>query len=422
VHDLKELVLQVDVYKKNLAQRNFDISIIDQIVSINEKRKSHIFQIETKRAEIKNFSRDVGELKKKGQDATSLMEKVASIKSELSILEKELTEIENDLNNRTSVIPNLISHEVPVGNSEEDNKEVFRFGTPKNFPFKVKDHVELGESLGMLDFETATKVTGSRFVFYKKHLARLERALINFMLDEHINNGYTEMIPPFIVHERALFGTGNLPKFKDDLFKLEGHDWYLIPTSEVPLTNIKRDELFDKKELPIKVTAFTPCFRSEAGSHGKDTRGIIRQHQFNKVELVNIVESHESEKAHQEMINRARSILELLELPYRGMLLCSTDIGFQSKKTIDLEVWLPGQNKYREISSISNCGDFQARRANIRYRNEQGKPEFAHTLNGSGLAIGRTVVAIMENFQNEDGSILVPKVLRPYMGGMDLIK
>lgn len=422
MHDLKDLVANTEAFKKNLGRRKFDVSIIDEISKINEERKSLTFQVETKRAEVKNISREVGELKKKGQDATELMGKVAQIKNEITHTEQALLEIEKTLLDKSAVIPNLLDDDVPTGTSEEDNKELFRKGTIKKFDFKPKEHVEIGEALGMLDFDAAAKVTGARFVFYKKQLAQLERALINFMLDQHTAHGYTEVIPPFIVHERALFGTGQLPKFKEDLFKLEGFDWYLIPTSEVPLTNLKRDELFDRKELPILVTSYTPCFRSEAGAHGKDTRGIIRQHQFNKVELVNIVQADDSKRAHDEMVKRACSILEALELPYRAMLLCSTDIGFGGRKTVDLEVWLPGQDKYREISSVSNCGDFQARRASIRYRNEQGKPEFAHTLNGSGLAVGRTLVAIMENFQNSDGSITIPAVLRPYMGGRELIK
>jgi seryl-tRNA synthetase len=311
---------------------------------------------------------------------------------------------------------------VPVGSDENSNQEMKKWGTIKNFDFTPIDHATLGEKLGLLDFETATKITGARFTVYKGQLARLERALISFMIDRHTDNGYMEILPPFIVHERSLYGTGNLPKFKEDLFKLEGFDWYLIPTAEVPVTNLKREQIFEMSEFPLRYVAYTPCFRSEAGSAGRDTRGLIRQHQFNKVELVNIVAADKSKEAHEEMINRACSILEELELPYRAMVLCSGDMGFGSSRTIDLEVWLPSQNKYREISSISNCWDFQSRRAQIRYRNAEGKPEFAHTLNGSGLAVGRTLVAIMENYQNKDGTITIPKALRPYMKNQELIK
>ncbi len=419
--DIKLIVAQLDEVKKNLANQGFDTALVDQAVELDGKRKSLVANTNQLRAEVNALSKQIGPLKKAGEDASELMAKVADIKREMANLDQQQSEVEDKLKNLLSIMPNLTLKDVPVGSGEEDNVEVSRWGEPRQFDFKVKDHVELGENLGMLDFEAATKVTGSRFVFYKGQIARLERALINYMIDSHLDAGYTEVIPPFIVHERSMYGTGQLPKFKEEAFKLEGFDWYLVPTAEVPLTNIKREELFSGDELPIKMCAYTPCFRSEAGSYGKDTRGMIRVHQFNKVEMVNIVRSSESEAAHVAMVQRAKDILEALELPYRAVDLCTGDIGFGAMRTIDLEVWLPSQNKYREISSISNCGDFQARRAGIRYRNSEGKPEFAHTLNGSGLAVGRTVVAILENYQQEDGTIVIPQVLRPYMGNREVI-
>ena len=419
--DIKLIVSESEMVKENLKNQGFDIELIDKVIALDSQRKELVSKTNQLRADVNALSKQIGPLKKKGEDASALMEQVANIKKEMSSLdeqEKSVVEQQQDL---LAVMPNLTLEDVPVGSSEDDNVEVSTWGTPKEFDFEVKDHVELGENLGMLDFEAATKVTGARFVFYKGQIARLERALINFMIDSHLDAGYTEVIPPFIVHERSMYGTGQLPKFKEEAFKLEGFDWYLVPTAEVPLTNIKREELFSKDELPIKMCAYTPCFRSEAGSYGKDTRGMIRQHQFNKVEMVNIVDGSTSKQAHEDMVNRGKSILEALGLPYRAINLCSGDIGFGAMKTIDLEVWLPSQNKYREISSISNCGDFQARRAGIRFRNSEGKPEFAHTLNGSGLAVGRTVVAILENYQQADGTIVIPEVLRPYMGNREVI-
>lgn len=412
----------MDRVKENMKARGFDLSLVDKALDLNNKRKQLTTLVETKRAETKKISQEVGEIKKKGGDASELMNKVNSIKAEIENSEKELEVVNQEQTYTLSVIPNLIQDEVPRGPDETHNKEIKKWGNAKVFDFKPIDHATLGEKLGMLDFETGTKITGARFTVYKKHLARMERALINFMIDRHTEKGYEEILPPFIVHERSLYGTGNLPKFKEDLFKLENFDWYLIPTAEVPVTNLKRDQIFEGSEFPLRYVAYTPCFRSEAGSYGKDTRGLIRQHQFNKVELVNIVAPDKSKEAHQEMIDRACSILEELELPYRAIVLCSGDMGFGSSKTIDLEVWVPSQEKYREISSISNCWDFQSRRAMIRFRNAEGKPEFAHTLNGSGLAVGRTLVAIMENYQNKDGSITVPKALRPYMNGLEIIK
>ncbi len=421
MHDIKLFVEQTDAVKKNLAKRNLDGSQVDRAISLNNKRKELTTAVETRRAEVKNLSREVGELKKTGKDASGPMSKVAEIKAQIEGMEKEQESVQEELKYLLSTIPNLVDDAVPPGKDETSNVELKTWGQKKTFSFKPKEHTDIGEALGLLDFDRAAKITGSRFVVTKGDLARLERALINFMLDQHIANGYQEILPPFIVNDSTLYGTGQLPKFKEDLFKLEGREWYLIPTAEVPVTNLKRDELFPKEELPLKYAAYTPCFRSEAGSYGKDTKGMIRQHQFNKIELVNIVAAEDSVRAHEDMVNRACSILELLKLPYRQLLLCGGDIGFGARKCIDIEVWLPGQNTYREISSVSNCWDFQARRAQIRYRGADGKPEFAHTLNGSGLAVGRTLIAILENYQEADGSVTIPEVLRPYMGGKTAI-
>ena len=421
MHDIKSIESDVEGFKANLSKRNFDLSTVDNLLNLNKERKTLTTKVEQTQAEIKAISKEVGQKKKSGEDATELMAKVHSLKSSVEESNTKLDEIKAALNYELSTIPNLLEEDTPIGANEDENVEIHKWGTPREFTFKVKDHVDLGESLGLLDFEAATKMTGARFVVYKGKIARLERALANFMLDHQMDKGYEEIIPPFLVHERALYGTGQLPKFKEDLFKIEGQDWYLIPTSEVPLTNLKRDEIFDISELPFMYTGLTPCFRSEAGSHGRDTRGLIRMHQFNKVEMVNIVHPDESTTALENMKRSAEEILEKLNLPYRTVRLCTGDIGFGAKKTYDLEVWVPSQEKYREISSCSNCGDFQARRASIRFKKPGEKPHFAHTLNGSGLAVGRCLVAVLENYQNEDGTITVPEALIPYMGGIKII-
>lgn len=421
MHDIKQIEANLDGFKSNLALRNYDLSGVDALLNLNKTRKSLTTDVEQTQAEIKKISKEVGMKKRNGENADDLMAKVHELKGSVEDKNKELDEVKEKLNYELSTIPNLVEEDTPQGADENDNVEIHKWGTPKEFSFKVKDHVDLGESLKLLDFEAATKLTGARFVVYKGQIARLERALANFMLDHQLDRGYEEIIPPFLVHERALFGTGQLPKFKEDLFKIEGMDWYLIPTSEVPLTNLKREEIFDEAELPLKYTGLTPCFRSEAGSHGKDTRGLIRMHQFNKVEMVNIVHPNDSTQALEDMRRSAEEILEKLDLPYRTVRLCSGDIGFGAKKTYDLEVWVPSQEKYREISSCSNCGDFQARRAGIRFKKQGEKPQFAHTLNGSGLAVGRCLVAILENYQNEDGTITVPEALVSYMGGLTKI-
>lgn len=409
--------------KKSLETRNFDTSVLDKLLVLNKTRKNLTTAAETKKAEINKLSREIGELKKKKEDADHLMKQVATLKSEM---ETDATQLEEVLQKQNAIllsVPNPPDPSVPVGKDEEENVEVRRWGTPKEFSFKPMDHADLGEKLGMLDFESAVKITGARFVVYKGAVARLERALINFMLDHQTSKGFTEMMTPFIAHERSLIGTGNLPKFEDQLFKLHAEQpWYLIPTSEVTLTNLKREQIIDESEFPFLYAAYSPCFRSEAGSHGRDVKGLIRMHQFNKVEMVSICSPSQSEEIHQKMVASATEILEKLGLPYRVVALCTGDMSFASQKTFDLEVWVPSQEKYREISSISNCGDFQARRANIRFRNKEGKPEFAHTLNGSGLAVGRTVVAILENYQQEDGSVQIPEALVPYMGGLKEIR
>ncbi|MCB9094728.1 MAG: serine--tRNA ligase [Halobacteriovoraceae bacterium] len=419
--DIKLIESNPDDVIKNLNKRGFDSSIIGDVLEVNKKRKESIQIVESTKSEINILSREVGSLKKSGQDASAQMKKVGELKDSMKTVEEALAALEVQLHEKLSVIPNLISDDTPEGANEDSNKEIKKVGALPSFNFEVKDHVALGESLGMLDFETAAKLTGARFVVYKGLLARLERAIANYMIDFHLKKGYEEIIPPFIVNADTLYGTGQLPKFGEDLFKLEGKDWYLIPTAEVPVTNLKREQLFSEEELPLRYVAYTPCFRSEAGSYGKDTRGLIRMHQFSKVEMVNITSEEQSEEAHQAMTQSACEILEELKLPYRLMQLCSGDIGFGSRKTYDLEVWLPAQNKYREISSVSNCWDFQARRAKIRYKKGGKKPTFAHTLNGSGLAVGRTLVAVLENYQQEDGSIAIPEVLQNYMGGIKVI-
>jgi seryl-tRNA synthetase len=364
-------------------------------------------------------SKQVGILKSKGEDANDLMQELNSIRDKLKDHENELNLLQNKISHFCLSIPNIPHETVPSGKSEDDNVEVSKFGEPKAFDFKVKDHSDLGEALNMIDFSRAAKLSGSRFVILQSQLAKLNRALIQFMLETHVNNnGYTELYVPYMVNETCLYGTGALPKMAEDLYKVEGdNDLYLIPTAEVPVTNIYQNEIIDEDKLPLKYVAHTPCFRSEAGSYGKDTKGMMRQHQFEKVELVQFVRATESFNALEELRSAAENILQQLELPYRVVNLCGGDLSFSSTKTYDIEVWLPSQECYREISSCSNFIDFQARRAKIRTKSSTTKKtEFVHTINGSGLAIGRTLVAILENYQNEDGSVTVPKVLRPYMG------
>jgi len=392
-------------------------------IETEKKRRELLQQIEELRYQRNTVSDKIAIMKRKGEDAESSVLEMRAVSEEIKGLDKLLADTEIFIQNFMMSIPNMPHPDVPPGKNDEDNLLEKTVGTPRIFDFPIKAHWDIGEDLGILDFARAAKITGTRFPLYLGSGARLERALINFMLDIHTNeHGYTETLPPFIVNRKSLFGTGQLPKFEEDLFKIEGLDYYLIPTSEVPMANIYRDEILSEEDLPIKFTAHTPCFRSEAGSHGKDTRGLIRQHQFNKVELVKYTTPETSHDELLSLLANAETILKRLELPYRVVTLCSGDLGFSATRTYDIEVWLPGQDKYREISSCSNCEAFQARRAGIKFRRTgQKKLEFVHTLNGSGLAVGRTVAAILENYQQADGSVVIPEALRPYMGGKEVI-
>ena len=401
-----------------LRRRGLDPQqVLGDFRAINERRRSLITQAETLKAQRNAKSEEIARLKKSGQDAATLIEENKSLREKSETLEKDASQAEQELRDVLAGIPNMPHSSVPVGKSPEENVEVRRWGTPPDFNFAPRPHWELGEQLGVLDLERAVKLSGARFAVYWDKGAKLERALANFMLDLHTReHGYTEVLPPYMVNSDSMYGTGQLPKFAQDLFKCEQHDLWLIPTAEVPLTNLYRNEVLDPARLPLSVTAYTPCFRSEAGSYGKDVRGIIRQHQFQKVELVKFTRPEESYEQHEQLTRDAERILQKLGLHYRVMLLCTGDMGAASAKTYDLEVWLPGQQLYREISSCSNFEAYQARRANIRWRPQGGKKtEFVHTLNGSGLAIGRTWLAVLENYQQADGSVIVPEALRPYM-------
>lgn len=390
---------------------------IDLLLGLDEKRRGLLQEIEQKKAEKNRLSKQIGQGKREGKDVSALLAGMEGEDGRMKEIEGELREVEADLGGRLLMIPNLPHPSVPVGKNDEGNVETERVGTPRTFAFAPLPHWDIGTKLDILDFERAVKITGARFTVYKGAGAKLERALINFMLDTHTANGYTEILPPFIARRESLIGTGNLPKFEEDLFKLQGLDWYLIPTAEVPLTNLHADEILREDELPKKYVAYTPCFRSEAGSYGKDVRGIIRQHQFNKVEIVKLAHPDRSYQELEELTRDARRILDLLGLPYRVVALCTGDMGFSSAKTYDLEVWMPGQGRYMEISSCSNYEDFQARRAKIRFKSSStGKNALVHTLNGSGLAAGRTVAALLENYQQEDGSVRIPEALVSYMG------
>jgi seryl-tRNA synthetase len=429
--------------EEKLRARGADpAALLGNFRALDQERRQAITQAENLKARRNELSQQVGQLKRQGQDAaglaSGLMEETRRLKESLDELDKRAARLDDELRFSLASIPNLTRDEVPAGRSEEDNVVVKTWGEKRAFDFEPKPHWELGEQLGILDLERAAKLSGARFAVYMGAGARLERALIGFMLDLHTaKHGYTEVLPPFMVNSRSLFGTGQLPKFAEDLFRcsdasaeevsrgeFRDADHWLIPTAEVPVTNLYRDEILDEARLPIALTAYTPCFRAEAGAAGKDTRGIIRQHQFQKVELVKFVKPEESDAEHERLTRDAEEILEALKLPYRRMLLCAGDTGFSSAKTFDLEVWLPGQQLYREISSCSNFEAFQARRANIRWKPAGGKAksEFVHTLNGSGLAVGRTWLAILENYQQADGSVVIPEVLRPYMGGLQRIE
>ena len=409
---------------EQLKKRNFmlDVAVLEDL---EHKRKACQVETETLQNERNTKSRSIGKAKAAGKDIQPLLDEVAGLGDKLDAAKADLDDVQQQIDNIIMGIPNLLHDSVPVGKSEDDNVEIRRWGEPGAFDFEVKDHVDLGAANGWLDFETASKLTGSRYVVMHGQMAKLHRALTQFMLDVHTTeHGYTEVYVPYIVNSDSLRGTGQLPKFEEDLFcvdKEAGH--YLIPTAEVPVTNFARDQILDASQLPVKMTSHTPCFRSEAGSYGKDTRGMIRQHQFDKVEMVQLVSAEKAWDALEELTAHAETILQKLELPYRTVTLCSGDVGFSAAKTYDLEVWLPGQQAFREISSCSCFGDFQARRMQARWRNpDTGKPELLNTVNGSGLAVGRTLVAVLENYQQADGSVMIPEVLKPYMGGLEKLQ
>jgi seryl-tRNA synthetase len=422
MHDIRFIRDNPAAFDAGLKKRNLT-PLSAEILAVDARRRAAITESESLQARRKALSQQIGIAKRKGESADALMAEVAALEDGLKKGEALAAELDAELTRRLEVLPNLPSDDVPAGVDETGNVEVRRFGNQRNFSFQPKDHAALGEATGEMDFTTAAKLSGARFVFLRRHLARLERALAQFMLDLHTSEegGYTEINPPLLVRDTAVYGVGQLPKFAEDMFRTENGYW-LIPTAEVSLTNLVNDSVLEEKQLPIRVTAWTPCFRSEAGSAGKDTRGMIRQHQFPKVELVSITTPEQSAAEHERMTGRAEEVLKRLGLPFRTIVLCGGDMGFASRKTYDIEVWLPGQNAYREISSCSNCGDFQARRMNARYRPKEGKgTRFLHTLNGSGLAVGRALIAVLENYQNEDGSVSIPDALQPYMGGLKTI-
>lgn len=422
--DVKLLRTDIEKVEQGLSKRGASLELIAGFSELDAKRRELIQETEQLKNRRNVVSQEVAKLKKSGEDADALIIEMREVGDRIKQLDEEIRELEQKVDELMLAIPNVPHESVPVGASEDDNVEVRRIGEAPHFSFEAKAHYDLAGELGILDFERAAKVTGSRFTFYRGLGARLERALISFMMDLHSDqHGYEEVLPPYIVNRDSLIGTGQLPKFEEDLFKIASTDYFLIPTAEVPVTNLYRDEILDAEQLPKCFVAYSACFRSEAGAAGRDTRGLIRQHQFNKVELVKLVKPEDSYAELEKLCGEAETVLRLLGLPYRVMTLCTGDMGFTSAKTYDLEVWIPSANTYREISSCSNFEDFQARRAGIRFRREaKSKPELVHTLNGSGLAVGRTVAAILENYQQEDGSILIPEVLRPYMGGIERIE
>lgn len=408
---------------RRLQTRGADFSVIREIIKWDEERRSLLTEVEVKKNFRNEASKRIGLLKREGKDTSEIMKEVAETNDKIAELDGKVAEIEDKIQKIMAVLPNVPRETVKVGTSDSDNREVRKWGNPKVFDFEPKAHWDVGTGLDILDFERGAKITGARFTVYKGAGARLERAIINFMLDLHTEeHGYTETLPPFMVNAQSMFGTGQLPKFEEDLFKVTPFDYYLVPTAEVPVTNLHANEILAMDQMPLYYTAYTPCFRAEAGAAGRDTRGIIRQHQFNKVELVKFTTPESSYDELEKLTNNAEEVLRRLNLPYRVVELCTGDMGFSSAMTYDIEVWLPAFATYREISSCSNFEDFQARRANIRFRREaKGKPEYVHTLNGSGLAVGRTVAAILENYQNADGSVTIPEALRPYMGGLEVI-
>ncbi|MBC2250432.1 serine--tRNA ligase [Listeria sp. FSL L7-0123] len=422
--DVKLLRNNFDEVKQKLQNRGEDLGEFEKFGELDKRRRTLIVETEALKSQRNEVSQEIAKLKREKQDADAKIEEMRVVGDRIKTLDIELREIDEKLDMILMSIPNIPHESTPVGESEDDNVEIRKWGEVREFDFEPKAHWDLGTDLDILDFENAAKVTGSRFVFYKKLGARLERALINFMMDLHSNeHGYEEMLPPYMVNRASMTGTGQLPKFEEDAFLIEAEDYFLIPTAEVPVTNYHREDILKAEDLPRKYTAFSACFRSEAGSAGRDTRGLIRQHQFNKVELVQFVKPEDSYEALEKLTGNAEEVLRRLELPYRVLSMCTADLGFTAAKKYDLEVWIPSYNSYREISSCSNFESFQARRANIRFRREPGsKPEYVHTLNGSGLALGRTVAAILENYQDADGSVRIPKVLQGYMGGVGKIE
>ncbi|EQF23511.1 serine--tRNA ligase [Clostridioides difficile CD160] len=416
--DIKRIRENLDGIKKAMERRGEKAFSLDEVVKLDDERRKILQEVEVMKNELNIASKNIPNLIKEGKDVEIEKVKLKELSDKIKIIDQNLKQVEDKMEYLLMRIPNVPHPEVPQGETDEDNVEVRTWGETTNFDFESKAHWEIGAGLGILDFETASKITGSRFTLYRGLGARLERALLNFYLDTNTTvNGYTEVIPPFMANRNSFLGTGQLPKFEEDMFKIEGLDYFLIPTSEVPLTNIHANEILKFEQLPINYTAYTPCFRSEAGSAGRDTRGLVRQHQFNKVEMVKIVAPEESYNELEKLTNNAETMLQLLKLPYRVVKICTGDLGFTASFKYDVEVWMPSYNRYVEISSCSNCEDFQARRAGIRFkRDKDSKAEYAHTLNGSGLAIGRSVAAILENYQQEDGSVVVPEVLRPYMG------
>ncbi|MCC0673938.1 serine--tRNA ligase [Clostridioides sp. ES-S-0145-01] len=416
--DIKRIRENLDCIKKAMERRGEKAFNLDEVVKLDDERRKILQEVEVMKNELNTASKNIPNLIKEGKDVENEKIKLKELSDKIKVIDKNLKDVEEKMEYLLMRIPNVPHAEVPQGETDEDNVEVRTWGKTSNFDFESKAHWEIGTELGILDFETAGKITGSRFTLYKGLGARLERALLNFYLDTNTTvNGYTEIIPPFMANRNSFLGTGQLPKFEEDMFKIEGLDYFLIPTSEVPLTNIHANEILKFEQLPINYTAYTPCFRSEAGSAGRDTRGLVRQHQFNKVEMVKIVAPEESYNELEKLTNNAETMLQLLNLPYRVVKICTGDLGFTASFKYDVEVWMPSYNRYVEISSCSNCEDFQARRAGIRFkRDKNSKAEYAHTLNGSGLAIGRSVAAILENYQQADGSVIVPEALRPYMG------
>ncbi|WP_368290930.1 serine--tRNA ligase [Ligilactobacillus ruminis] len=419
--DIKMIRQNTDEIKERLATRGVKAEKIDALLEKDKRRRELLVETEGLKQKRNEVSAEIANAKRNKQDATDAIKEMREVGAKIKSLDEELEEVEATVKDMASRLPNLPNPTIPVGPDESANVELRKVGTPREFDFEPKAHWDIGEDLGILDFDRGAKVSGARFVYYKGLGARLERAVYNFMLDEHAKEGYTEMLPPYIVNAQTMYGTGQFPKFKEDVYQVNGEDMTLIPTAEVPLTNYYRDEVIPTEKLPVYFTALTPCFRSEAGSAGRDTRGLIRMHQFNKVEMVKFSKPENSYDELEKMTQNAGNIMEKLGLPYHVITLSTGDMGFSAAMTHDLEVWMPAQNKYREISSCSNCEDFQARRAHIQYRDENGKLNFVHTLNGSGLAVGRTVAAILENYQNEDGSVTVPEALRPYLDGLEKI-